>query len=212
MPSLMSKKIVMVGGGGHCVSVIDAARSSSKFDDIVITDKELAVNTVLCGSRVVGNDEVLSSLFRKGYTNAFISVGSITDTTIRRNLYHKIKRVGFEFPCIEDGSSIVSKNAQLEEGVFVGKGAVINGNCEVDKFAIINSGSIIEHNCKIGEFSHVSVGAVICGDCIIGKDVFIGANTTIIQGLKVGDNSIIGAGSLVLRDVPENVTVYGTWA
>ncbi len=40
---------------------------------------------------------------------------------------------------------------------------------------------------------------------------FIGANATIIQGVKVGNNSVVGVGGVVLKDVPENMTVTGVW-
>ncbi|KOY50669.1 hypothetical protein I602_229 [Polaribacter dokdonensis DSW-5] len=43
----------------------------------------------------------------------------------------------------------------------------------------------------------------------VGVGSFVGGNAFIKQGVKIGRNTIVGAGSVVLKDVPDNVVVYG---
>lgn len=207
--SLENSKLVMIGGGGHCKSVLDAALSSGKFSDIVITDYDIPAGSLIQGCKVVGNDDMLPKLYKDGYRNAFISVGSIKDTSVRREIYERVIELGFEFPTIIDSTAVIADRAVIGKGTFVGKSAVINSGCSIDEFAIINTGAIIEHNCSVGAFSHVSVGSVVCGGCEIGNDVFIGANATVIQGIKINSRSIIGAGSIVMADVPSNAVFTG---
>ena len=202
-------RLVLMGGGGHAKSVLDAALRMKLYEEIVITDCNIPVETRIMGCQVVGNDEMLPELFEKKFTKAFITVGSIKDTSLRYRLYNRAEKIGFIFPNIVDPSAVVSEYARLAEGIFVGKNALVNADADIGKMAVINSGSIIEHECLIGKFTHISVGAVICGNVKIGDNVFIGANATVIQGVKIGMNSIIGAGSIVLKDVPENTTVIG---
>lgn len=204
-------KLVLLGGGGHCKSVIDSVKFDTEYEEIVITDNASQIGTMIHGIRVVGNDEALQTLCNEGYDKAFISIASIKDTSLRRSIYEKAFSAGLSFPNIFDPTAVVSESVIIGEGIFVGKNAVINSGCKIDDFAIINTGAIVEHGCKIGTFSHVSVGSVICGECTIGKDTFIGANSTVIQGVRIGDNSVIGAGSIVLADVPENMLVTGIW-
>lgn len=203
------KQLVLLGGGGHCRSVLDSARRTGMYGEIVITDVDMAAGTEFMGSRVVGNDDMLSQLFQDGIRMAFVSMGSIKSTKMRRKLCQLAVKEGFEFPNIIDPSASVSEYAVLGKGIFVGKNAVINAGAEIGDMAIINTGAIIEHGCRIGCFSHVSVGAVICGDSDIGDSVFIGANATIIQGVNVGIGSIVGAGSLVLKDIVSNSRFIG---
>lgn len=207
----MAKGIVLIGGGGHCLSVIDALTGNNDYDDIVITDNEATHEVMFHGYKIIGNDSLLPDLFRKGYKEAFITIGSIKRTERRRKIYIRAKECGFSFPSIYDMSAAISIHSEISSGVFVGKNAIVNSFARIGKFAIINSGAIIEHECNIGDFTHVAVGAVVCGGCNIGNDVFIGANSTIIQGVNIGMNSIIGAGSLVLSNVPENTRVLGVW-
>lgn len=204
-------KLVLIGAGGHCRSVIDSVLSRDNYKDIVITDPDVTAGTIVHGCRVVGNDDMLPILFREGYKAAFISVGSIRDTACRRRLVKHAQDIGFVFPSIIDLSAIVAEDVIVSEGVFIGKNAVINANSKISEFSIINTGSIVEHDCMIGQFSHISVGAIVCGGVEIGNDVFIGANATVIQGIVIHDNTIIGAGSTILHDVPSNAVITGVY-
>lgn len=205
-----TRKLVMIGGGGHCRSVADSI-DEKVYSDIVIVDRYVMAGSVICGYRVAGDDDMLGDLYDDGYKEAFISVGSLKDTSVRRRIYDRAMSIGFSFPNILDRSVAVADDVLIGYGVFVGKKAVINDGSRIASFAIINTGSIIEHDCTIGEFAHISVGAVVCGGCRIANDVFIGANATVIQEVKIGANSVIGAGSTVLADVPGNTVVTGIW-
>ncbi len=211
MPDISSRKIVLAGGGGHAISVADALRSAGKYKEIVITDRDIPAGTLVGGIRVAGDDDMLPDLFADGFTDAFISVGSIKDTALRRSIHEKAASLGFSFPHIADPSAVIAGDVLMDEGVFAGKRAVINAGNRIGKFSIINTAAVIEHECSIGDFSHVSIGAVVCGQSVIENDVFIGANATVIQGIKIGSGCVVGAGAVVLADVPAGTRVIGVW-
>jgi len=202
-------KLVLIGGGGHCKSILDCVRRIDKKADVLIVDPAIPEGSVIMGAGAAGGDKMLGELYEKGYRNAFISTGSIKSTALRRKLYKKAADIGYDFPVIADPSAVVSEYAVIGQGAFIGKNAVINADSHIGSHAIINTGSIIEHECVIREFSHVAVGARLCGQVRIGSDSFIGAGTTVIQGIKIGDQAIIGAGSVVLRDVKDGEKVWG---
>ena len=79
-------KLVLVGGGGHCKVIIDSL-NIDEYDDIVIVDSQYPILKEVSGIKVVGNDECLQLLYQKGYTNAFITIGSISNT--RYHLHRK---------------------------------------------------------------------------------------------------------------------------
>lgn len=205
----MDKRLVLVGGGGHCKSVLDAALRSGEYSEIVITDSVLTKGTMIFGCRVVGDDKMLPALRRQGFRNAFITVGSIQNTGLREHLADKAAEAGFEFPVIKDVSATVSDYAQIGEGTFIGKNAVINADSRVGRHCILNTGCIIEHECRIEDFAHISVGAILCGSVRIHRGSFIGAGSTVIQGISVGENSVVGANSTVIGNVGEKQTVSG---
>lgn len=201
------KKLVLIGGGGHCKSVLDAVLRRSEYSEIVITDPEITEGTKICGCRVVGTDEALPNLLNWGFEHAFITVGSITNPSIRIKLVDKAKALGFIFPVIVDPSAIISDYSQIGNGTFIGKNAVINADTTIGKHCIINTGCIIEHECRVGDFTHISVGSILCGNVRVGKESFIGAGATVIQGIKIGNHTVVGANSIVLTDVEDCMKV-----
>lgn len=205
----MGNKLVLLGGGGHCKSVIDAALRLDSFDDIVITDLTLAVGTKVLGCKVVGADDCLEELRHEGFGFAFISVGNIKGNPLRKKLAERAAALGFKSPVIIDPSATVSDSVVTGEGTFIGKNVVVNADVRIGKHCIINTGAIIEHGCVVDDFSHVSVGAILCGEVSIGKNCMIGAGSTIIQCLNIGNDVVIGANSTVLADVEDNMKCYG---
>lgn len=204
------RKLLLVGGGGHCRSVISALKSGDmEYKEIGIVERGKKAGQEISGIPVVGEDNDLEQLYSQGYTDAFITLGSIGNPQKRRQLFRKIQEIGFHVPNIIDVSSMVSEDAKLGEGIFVGKGSVINSCAVVADGCIINTSATIEHDCEIGAFAHMATGSVLCGDVRIGADTHIGANATVIQGICIGKNVIIGAGSVIIRNVEDGVTIVG---
>lgn len=203
------EKIVLVGAGGHALSVIDSIQANDKYEIVGITELDYVVGEKVFGYEILGNDAILKSVFDSGVKYAFITVGSIGNPSLREKLYFMLKRKGFSLPAIIDNSSNIGSDVWLGEGIYAGKNTVVNAKCTIGEMAIINTGAIIEHSSRINEFTHIGPGTVICGDVKIGARTHVGANSTVIQGVTIGDNCIIGAGSVVVNDMPSKVIAYG---
>ena len=206
MEEYRMKRILLIGGGGHCHSVIDSLVQLGVYDEIGIIDN---INHSYNGVSVVGKDADIERLHNCGWKEAFITVGSIGDTAIRRRLYGMVKGMGLHIPSIIDPTAVLARDIIVGDGVFIGKGAVINSACRIGECAIINSGAVIEHDCIIGSFVHISPGAVICGEVRIGDDTHIGAASSVRQMINIGINSLIGIGSVVVKDIPDHVKGFG---
>lgn len=202
------KNLVLIGGGGHCKSVISSL-DKGDFNQIVIVDSYLGEGTELLGVKVVGNDNILPKLRDCGFKYAFLSLGSIGNTTKRRVIVEKIKKIGYEFINIIDKDANISDNVSIGIGCFIGKNAILNSNVHVGDHCIINTGAIVEHDCSLDSFVHIATGAILCGGCKIENDAHIGAGSCVKQGIRVKNNSIVGMGSVVIRNVPEKTTVAG---
>ena len=161
------------------------------------------------GVPVIGGDEDIPRLCSEGWTEGFVSVGSVGNTNTRRRLYRMIKEMGLNVPTLIDPTAIIGKGVTIGEGSFVGKRTVINIGSLVGVCAIINTGAVIEHDCMIGDFAHISPGTVLCGHVSVGNDAFVGAGSTVRQLIKIGEKSLIGAGSVLVKDIPFNVKAYG---
>jgi len=204
----LRNKLLLIGAGGHCRSIIDSL-DTSIYTDIAILDEALSVGKKVNSIPVIGTDADATALFEAGYNNAIIALGSIGNPAMRIKLYQKYKSIRFNFPAIIDSTAIISKIAIISEGVFIGKGAIVNTGAQLGACCIINTGAIIDHDCTIGDFAHISPAARLSGGVRIGNNSHIGVGSTIVQSINIGNNTIIGAGSVVTKDIPNNVVAIG---
>lgn len=203
-------RLLLIGGGGHCASVIDSILSADVcYDKIAIIDVPEKYGETLRGIEIIGNDNDLEKIYKEGYKFAFITLGSIGNPARRVSIYNKVKKIGFTLPNIVDKTAVVSSSAHMDEGIYVGKKAIVNVDAYIGSCAIINTACTVEHNCYIGQFVHMAPGSVVCGNTTVGNGSHIGANATIIQGVHIADDSVIGAGAVILKDVPSKEVVVG---
>ena len=190
------KEIILIGGGGHCKSVIDVIEQEGLYKIIGIVDKHELLGKDILGYSVIGTDSNLKVLAKK-YKNALITVGQIKSTTLRKRLFNIAFDAGFSFPVIVSPRSYVSKHASIGSGTVIMHNVLINAHATVGRNCIINTNALIEHDSKIGDFCHISTNAVINGGVSVGKETFIGSGSSTKEGITISDNTFIPAGSVV---------------
>lgn len=205
----MKQKILLIGAGGHCKVILDLLFKSKEYLPVGIIDLKERIGEDVLGVPIVGTDLDLLRFFKKGIKYCFISVGSVGDPSLRLKLYGLAKEVGFTFPNLVHPSALVSCHVARGEGNYIAPGVVINAGAQIGDNCIINTGAIVEHDCKIGNFVHLSPGVVLSGGVIINDYSHIGTGSVVIHGLSIGTRVVVGAGSVVVKDIRENVIVYG---
>ena len=206
--SKMRNRIVVVGAGGHALSLIQVIRTSNGSEIAGLVDPQRRVGEVVGGIEVIGDDCLLEKRMIRN-VSLVIAVGITSGDRIRKMLYDKFCALGYPFALIRDQNSIVADDVMLNDGAQVMPGAVIQPSTVIGRNTIINTSAIIEHQCVIGEHSHVAPGAVIGGNVHVGDCTMIGLGARILPGLKIGDEATVGAGSVVTRDVENGATVVG---
>ena len=190
----MKEKIVLIGGGGHCRSVIDVIEQENKYDIIGIVDKKENIGKDVLGYKIIGCDDDLQAIFQT-YKNACITVGFIKSNALRVKLFTMSKEIGFNLPVIISPLAYVSKHSLIEEGTVVMHHACINANAKIGKNCIINTKALIEHDCIVEDNCHISTASVLNGGVIVKENTFFGSNTTSKQGIKI--EGFIKAGSVI---------------
>ncbi len=199
----MLKKLLLIGGGGHCKSVLDSLLPTSEYAQIGIVEKSNENGDSIFGIPIVGVDEDLPFLFRQGYKHAFFAVGSTANPAMRIKFYKELKQYGFQIPNIFDRSAVISGYAEFGEGVFVGKNAVVNAAAKIGNGAIINTAAVIEYECQIGNFAHIAPCAVVTGGAVIGDFAHVGTGSIVKKKIEIGSNAMVGAGVVVANNIPE---------
>jgi sugar O-acyltransferase (sialic acid O-acetyltransferase NeuD family) len=190
------KDIVLIGGGGHCKSVIDVIEQEGRFKIAGIVDKSEFLGSDTLGYSVIGNDSDLGNLANK-YQYALITVGQIKSPLLRMKLFELAEKSGFILPSIISPRAYISKYTTVGKGTIIMHDALINADTQIGKNCIINSKVLIEHDCQISNHCHISTSATINGGVMVKTGSFIGSGTTTKESIIIGENSFIRAGSLV---------------
>lgn len=190
------KKIVLIGGGGHCKSVIDVIEQEKQFEIHGIVDKPEKIGSYILGYEVIAADDNLQKLAKR-FKYALVTVGQIKSPDLRIKLFNLASKAGFSLPSIISPNAYVSKHSSLGKGVVVMHHAVVNANTSIGDNCIINSKALIEHDCEVAEHCHISTNATINGGSKVGTRSFVGSNVTTKESIIIEEKSFIKASSIV---------------
>lgn len=203
---MKTKKLLIIGGGGHAKVLIDAISSAGKYRIEGILDNRVKVGDKITGFPVIGGDEFLDK-FKDFYIA--IGIGSVKASDKRKMIYERCRRMGFELPAIIHSDAYVSNSAVIGDGVQVMAGAVINPQAKIGANTIINTGAIIEHDCVVAPHCHISLNAVLAGKVMVGESCHVGMGAIILQEIDIGSRVTVGAGAVVTKDIEGGKTVVG---
>lgn len=200
------KNIILLGGGGHCKSVIDVAESAG-YNILGILDMPEDVGKQVLDYKVIGTDDDIPLYVDKA--EFVITVGFIKNPAARIKLYNKVKEAGGKLATIIASTAHVSKYSTLGEGTVVMHQAFVNAGAHIGINCIINTFCNIEHDAIIGDQCHISTGTMVNGDCKVGDRCFIGSQCVLANGIEIGDDVIVGAASFVRQTIMKKGIYFG---
>ena len=198
------KKVILVGGGGHALSLLEMIPNHDFF--LGYCDcKETPVMPL----QYLGTDEeVLAKYAPSDYEVLHAVVYTIdVNLHLRAKLINKFK--DYKGATIIADTAIITNNSIIGEGTAVMHKAVVN-RAVIGRHSIVNTGVIVEHGVSIGDNVFLGTSSVVCGDTKIGNNVFIGAGSIIRDGITICEGAIVGMGSVVTNDIIKPGVYIGT--
>ncbi len=201
----MSKKLVLIGGGGHALSLLDIIPSP-----IVATGYVDSRPSRLMELPWLGDDAGFLDSCAPDDHEIMVTMVSGADCNLARraSIIDMYRR--YPSPVIISSSAIISPSATIGDGTAIFHRAVVNAGTRIGRHSIINTGAIIEHECTIGDNVFIGPGAVICGGVTIGDNAYIGAGATLKPGISISGECVIGLASAVIADIKSPGTYAGS--
>jgi sugar O-acyltransferase (sialic acid O-acetyltransferase NeuD family) len=196
----MNKPLILVGGGGHCKSVLEAVESAG-YSILGVLDMPEEVGKEILSTKVIGTDDDIPAYVDNA--EFVITVGFIKNPAIRIKLYNKIKEAGGKLATVIASTAYVSKYAEIGEGTVVLHQAIVNAGAKVGKNVILNTATNIEHDAVIGDHCHISTGTMVNGEAQIGEATFVGSQSVVNQCVMVCSEVVVASGSVVHKDIKE---------
>ena len=195
----MKRPLILIGGGGHCKSVIEVAESTGYEIKGILDMPDEVDKEVLPGHKVIGTDDEIPQYVEE--CDFIITVGCIKNPALRIKLYNKVKAAGGRLATIIASTAHVSKYAELGEGTVIMHHAFVNAGAKIGDNSIINTFVNIEHDAEVGNQCHISTGTMVNGECKIGENCFIGSQSVCANCIEIASDIIVGAGSVVRKSI-----------
>ena len=193
------KSLILIGGGGHCKSVIEVAESAGYEIKGILDMPDEVGKEVLPGHKIIGTDDEIPQYVEE--CDFIITVGFIKNPALRIKLYNKVKAAGGRLATIIASTAHVSKYAELGEGTIIMHHAFVNAGAKIGDNCIINTFVNIEHDAEVGNQCHISTGTMVNGECKIGENCFIGSQSVCANCIEIASDIIVGAGSVVRKSI-----------
>src|SRR5687768_3546413 len=102
----MKEQIILVGGGGHCRSVIDVIEEGNSYEIAGIVDIPEKVGSLVSNYRIFATDEDFPDLASR-YKNFCITIGHLKSNKARRIAFETLKKLGVNFPVVKSPNAYV---------------------------------------------------------------------------------------------------------
>lgn len=202
------KKLIIIGARGFGREIVDFSKFCIGYNvDFEIKgfldDKHDALDTFEDYPSIISSVEK----YEIQKDDVFISgLGSVVWTEKYVKL---ILEKGGVFINLIHKNAVLRKNVSLGKGIIIGTGTLVSTDVKIDDFTQIMAYCVIGHDVKIGKFCRLGDFVFIGGFSKINDSTFLAVRSTILANVNVGSFVTVGASSLVIKNVKDNISVFG---
>ena len=199
----MSTAIIIVGAGGHAISVTNVALSCGMSVVAYVDDNK-------AGGKVLDIPVITKQQCIDTYKTANFAI-AIGDNLVRERVYneYKLELPNCKFPPLIHQSAVIGINSKVGDGAVIMPQTNVGPNSEVGVFCILNTSSSIDHDSDMQSFSSIAPKVVTGGNVKIGIRSAVSIGATVKHGIVIGDDVVIGANSYVDKAFGSNLVAYG---
>lgn len=200
----MGTAIIIVGVGGHAISVTSVALACGMSVIAYVDDSK-------AGSEVSGIPVISKQKCIDTYKTANLAI-AIGDNSVRERAYNEYKSElpNCKFPSLIHQSAVIGINSEVGDGAVIMPQTNVGPYSKVGEFCILNTSSSIDHECDMHAFSSIGPRVVTGGNVKIGVRSAVSIGATVKHGIVIGDDVVIGANSYVNKAFDSNQLAYGT--
>lgn len=154
----------------------------------------------------LGDDSILGEIINSNLINGYMI--AIGDPIARARCHSLVEHLAI-MPQDFISKQAIIVNSLIGAGCIIYPQASIMSGCSIGVSTVVNCNATLGHDTKVGNFCNINPGANIAGFVSIGDSTTIGIGATVKEGVTIGKNVMVGAGSVVVRNVPNDVVVYG---
>lgn len=186
----MSKRVIVIGAGGHGRSVAEAILLLGRDELVGFVDDGADANAKVWTYPILGRTDSLHAI--RALADAVVV--AIGNNAVRERLHAQVRGAGFELLTVIHPTAFVSPTAILGAGCAVMAGAVVGTEAELGEGAIVNCGATVDHHCRVEAFGHLGVNACMAGGSVLGHRAWMQAGSALGYGVQVEAGAVLAPG------------------
>ncbi|MDD3012208.1 MAG: acetyltransferase [Candidatus Gastranaerophilales bacterium] len=203
------KKLIIYGAlVPDTVKLIDTINDSSPTWELIgyIDDNKERHCKTFMDYPILGGTEIIPELIKDNDIYFFATYyGKLSGFKNRVNI---LESYGCKFANLIH-PSINIKYVKIGKGCFLAEGCNLGANIEIGNYVNARIRAVICHNTTIEDFSFIGPNSTVGSGVVLKEGCFIGTGATILRTKTLGKASTIGAGAMVVKNVPDGITVVG---
>ena len=197
----MSKKIVIIGAGGHGKVVANIAKLNGYKEILFLDDGG--------NNKINGLYPVVGTTLEIEKYKDFDFIVAIGNNQVRNKITTNLFYQSYKVVTLIHPTAVIDETVMIGLGSVVMANAVINAYAKLGKGCIVNTSATVDHDDVLEDYVHICPGAHVAGTTNIGYESWIGIGSSVINNIVVAPNCIIGAGSVITNNLIESGTYVG---
>ena len=201
------KKLIILGYGGTCFDIADAANETGQFEILGFLDDKPPASKNSSYPSIIGSLKEASKFKDVFFING---IGSPSSYLKKREIISRLELPLERFATVIHPTASVSRTAQIQPGCVLLSHTSVGSNVRLGEHVIVLQNTVLGHDDDIGDHSIISAGVTLSGRVHIGSHCYIGAGSSVRENTRIGEGSLIGLGSAVVQNVPPGEIWVGT--
>lgn len=136
----------------------------------------------------------------------FVAMG---DPHWRKHYAEMIENKGGRFYTYISPDAHIVETAEIGDGSFISGWTCVSDNVTLGRHVVLHSFVIVGHNAVVKDFGTLLSYAFLGGETEMGECSEMNPKSMIVPHRRIGNNVIVGAASVVMRNIGDDVSVFG---
>lgn len=194
------KDLIIIGAGETGLLAYEYFTHDSSYNVIAFAVEQAFIEQDYLYDLPVIALETIQSNYPVESFELFVAISSGKLNRNRKEMYSKLKAMGYKFASYISSEAFVWRNVEIGENCFILENNTIQPFVKIGDNVTLWSGNHIGHRSVIGDHCFISSHCVISGFCEIEKSSFLGVNCTLEDHVKIAEDNFIGAGALIQKE------------
>lgn len=202
------KNLIIIGAGGFGREVYNLSLVCKGYNTLYKV-KGFLNDTPAALDKFQGYPPVIGAIGEHIIEPEDVFVCAMGVPSHKRKCAEKILNKGGKFISLIHPTVHIGINARIGKGCIIFNSAFISNDSSIEDFVTIQSNAAVGHDVQIGSWCEIENSVFFGGGVIVGDETTVHTHAVVKPRITVGSKVTVAMGSVVIRSIPDGITVFG---